>query len=329
VRRRHFITGLGTATVGWPFSAFAQVSARVPRVAVLVTASSENVLVQKVLNGFSEGMREHGYIESRDIEIIYRHADGDLARMPALVNELMRRDPAVFVTATIAGTLAIKQATTAIPIVNPALTDPVGFGLVASQARPGGQVTGIMTTLDTLLEKQLQLALELVPGATTIGMLVNASNPGNAFHLRVAMAAATALRVNFVSVEVRSASDINGAFLTLTQQRTVLLFVIPEALFFNERQRIVALAAGARLPTMYSTREHVEEGGLISYGTNLRESWRRAADYVDKILKGTKPGDLPVEFPTKLELVINLKAAKALDLRVPPTLLARADEVIE
>jgi putative tryptophan/tyrosine transport system substrate-binding protein len=329
MNRRAFISLLSGTVFFWPFAAFAQVLAHRPLVAVLIGGSSTNVSVREVQNGFVQAMQDHGYVEGRDIAIVYRYADGDLKRMPALANELIRLMPAVFVTATIAGTLAIKQATATIPIVNPALTDPVGFGLVASQARPGGQVTGIMATLDTLLGKQLELALELVPGATRVGMLVNVSNPGNVFHLRTAEAAATALGVTLVSAEVRLAADIEPAFQTLAQQRAELLLIIPEALFFIERKQIVALAAAARLPTLYSTREHTEDGGLMSYGTNIRASWRRAADYVDKILKGAKPGDLPVEFPTKLELVINLKTAKALGLTIQPTLLARADEVIE
>jgi putative ABC transport system substrate-binding protein len=328
MKRREFNSLLGGAVVAWPFAVFAQVLARRPLVAVLVAGSSTNVS-RRVLNGLSEGLRELGFIEGRDIDIVYRYADGDLARMPALANELMQLMPGVFVTGTIAGTLAIKQATAAIPIVNPALTDPVGFGLVASQARPGGQVTGILTTLDSLLGKQLELVLELIPGATRIGILVNVSNPGNAFHLRTAKAAASALGVELLSVEVRSPADIDAAFQTLAQQRAELLLIIPEALFLNERKRIVALAAGARLPTIYSTREHIVEGGLISYGTNIRESWRRAAAYVDKILKGAKPGDLPVEFPTKVELVINSRTARELALTIPQSLLLRADEVIE
>ena len=327
MKRRRFISLFAGAIIAWPFAASAQVSARRPTVAVLVGASSANA--RKVLSGFSEGMQELGYVEGRDVDIVSRYADGDLAALPALANELAQLNPGVFVTATLPGTRAIKQATTAIPIVNPALTDPVGFGLVESQARPGGQVTGIMTTLDSLLGKQLELVLELVPGATRIGMLVNASNPGNVFHQRTAKAAATALGVTLVPVEVRLPADIDAAFQTLPQERAELLLIIPEALFLSERKRIVALAAGARLPTMYSWRELPEEGGLISYGTNIRESWRRSAAFVDKILKGAKPGDLPVEFPTRLELVLNLKTAKALGLTVPPTLLARADEVIE
>jgi len=328
MKRRSIICLLGAMFV-WPSAAFTQVSDRRPLVAVLIGGSSTNVSVREVQNGLVQAMQEHGYVEGRDIDIVYRYADGDLKRMPELANELIRLMPAVFVTATIASTLAIKQATATIPIVNPALTDPVGFGLVASQARPGGQVTGIMATLDSLLGKQLELALELVPGAKRVGMLVNVSNPGNVFHLRTAEAAATALGLTLVSVEVRLPTDIEVAFQTLAQQRVELLLIIPEALFLIERKQIVALAAAARLPTLYSTREHTEDGGLMSYGTNIRASWRRAADYVDKILKGAKPGDLSVEFPTKLELIINLKTVNALGLKVPPALLARADEVIE
>ena len=303
-------------------------STRHPLIAILVAGSSTNVS-RDVVKGFLEGMQGLGYVEGRDIEIVYRFADNDPARMPALANELTQLMPAVIITGTIVGTFAIKQATAAIPIVNPALTDPVGFGLVQSQARPGGQVTGIMATLDSLLGKQLELVRELVPSATRIGMLVNVSNPGNVFHLKAAKAAATALGITLVSVEVRLPEDIEAAFHTLAQERAELLLIIPEALFLNERQRIVALAAAARLPTMYSSRDSAEAGGLISYGTNVLEGWRRAAAFVDKILKGAKPGDLPVEFPTKLELVINLKAAKVLGLTIPPTLLARADELIE
>jgi ABC-type uncharacterized transport system substrate-binding protein len=328
MKRWEFIFLLGGAVVAWSFATVAQVSVRRPLVAILVAGSSTNIS-RRVLSGFSEGMQELGYVEGRDIDIVYRYADDDLARMPTLANELIQLMPSVFVTSTVAGTLAIRQATASIPIVNPALTDPVGFGFVASQARPGGQVTGILTTLDSLIGKQLELVLELVPGAARIGMLVNASNPGNVFHLRTAKTAATALAVTLVSVEVRGPADIDVAFQTLVQQRVEILLIIPEALFLNERKRIKALAAAARLPAIYSTREHVEDCGLISYGINLRESWRRSAAYVDKILKGSKPGDLPVEFPNRQELVINLKTAKVLGLVVPPSLLARADEVIE
>jgi putative ABC transport system substrate-binding protein len=328
MRRREFAYLLSGGILAWPFFAFAQMSARHPLVAILVAGSSTNVS-RDVLNGFAEGMRGLGYVEGRDIEIVYRFANNDPARMPELARELTQLMPAVFVTGTIAGTFAIKQATAAVPIVNPALTDPVGFGLVQSQARPGGQVTGIMATLDSLLGKQLELVRELVPGATRIGMLVNVSNPGNVFHLKAAKAAAMALGITLVPIEVRRPEDIDAAFNTLAQERAELLLIIPEALFLNERQRIVALAAVARLPTIYGSRDLAEAGGLMSYGTNVRDGFQRAAAFVDKILKGAKPGDLPVEFPAKLELVINMKTAKTLGLTIPSTLLARADEVIE
>ena len=328
MRRREFAYLVTCGMLAWQLSASAQTSAWRPLVAILVAGSSSNVS-RDVLNGFMEGMRGLGYVEGRDFDIVYRYADNDPARMPDLATELTQLMPAVFITGTIAGTFAIKRATAAIPIVNPALTDPVGFGLVQSQARPGGQVTGIMATLDSLLGKQLELVRELVPGATRIGMLVNASNPGNVFHLKAAKAAAMALGITLVSIEVTTPENFDAAFDKLAQERAELLLIIPEALFLNERQRIVALAAVARLPTIYGSRDLAEAGGLLSYGTNVREGFQRAAAFVDKILKGSKPGDLPVEFPTKLELIINLKTAKALGLTIPPSLLARADEVIE
>jgi putative ABC transport system substrate-binding protein len=325
MKRRDFITLLGGATaIVWPH---AVLSAQRPLVAILVGGSSTDA--SRWLDGFLQGMQELGYVEGRNVEIAYRYAGGYLERMPALANDLVQLSPQVFVTGNIAGTLAIKKATATIPIVNPTLVDPVGFGLVTSHARPGGQVTGILTTLDTLPGKQLQLALEVLPGATRIGMLVNSSSPSNVAHRRDAEALATALAIKLVPVEVRSPVDIDAAFQTLAQQRTEILFLPNDGMLLSERKRVAALAAAARLPAIYGFREHVEDGGLMSYGINLRENWRRAAAFVHEILKGAKPGDLPVEFPTRLELVINLKSAKALGLIIPPTLLTRADEVIE
>jgi putative tryptophan/tyrosine transport system substrate-binding protein len=190
-------------------------------------------------------------------------------------------------------------------------------------------VTGILATLDSLPGKQLQLVREVMPGAARIWTPVNVSNPGNAALFPHAKAAAAALAVTLVPVEIRSLADYDAAFQTLAQQHADILLIMPDPVFFSERKRIAALAGTMRLPTVYSSREHVEEGGLMSYGINTRESWRRAATFVDKILKGARPGDLPVKFPTKLELVINLKTAKVFGLTIPPTLLARADEVIE
>jgi len=249
--------------------------------------------------------------------------------LPLLANELVRLKPDVIVTGSTEAVFAAKQATAAIPIVSTALTDPVAFGLVESQARPGGQVTGILITLDGLPGKQLELLLELVPGATRIGMLFNSRNRTHTVSQRDAKAAANALGVTLVPVDIRAANELNAGFQTFVRERVELVLMLADALFMSERRQIADLAAAAQLLSIYTFREYAVAGGLISYGVNLRESNRRAAAYVDKILKGSKPADLPVEFPTKLEMVINLKTAKALGITIPPLVLARADEVIE
>jgi putative ABC transport system substrate-binding protein len=200
---------------------------------------------------------------------------------------------------------------------------------VTSTARPGGQVTGILSTLDSLPGEQLQLALELLPGASRIGLLVNVSNPAHAVFRRNAEAASASFARKLVPVEVRVPDDLDAAFEAMVRERVDLGLVLPDAMFLSWRRRIAALATAARLPTMYGFHEHVEDGGLMSYGIDLRESWRRGAIYVDKILKGAKPGDLPVELPTKLELVINMKTAKALGITIPPLIWERADDIIE
>jgi putative tryptophan/tyrosine transport system substrate-binding protein len=223
----------------------------------------------------------------------------------------------------------MRQATAAIPIVALNITDPVAFGLVASHARPGGNVTGILATLDTLPEKQLALAAEIVGGTAKIGMLIDAGFQAHAIHRRGAEAAAAALTIQIVPVEVKLPDDLDTAFQFLARERVDSVLVLQDPMFLTERRRIAMLALSARLPTMFGFREHVEAGGLMSYGIELRANYRRAAEYVDKILKGTKPADLPVELPTKFELVINLKTAKALGLTVPTSMQQLADEVIE
>jgi putative tryptophan/tyrosine transport system substrate-binding protein len=324
MRRREFITLLGVAAA-WPTVSLAQTAGSRPLVAILGGSSANAIL----FNSLAQGMRELGYVEGQNFNIVSRYAEGDLTRMPALVEDLVRLEPKVFVTGTIEGTLAIKRATKSIPIVNPSINDPAGFGLAASQGRPGGQVTGILVTLDSLAGKQLDLLLKLMPGISRIGVLVNESNRASLGHRRNAEVAAASLGISLVPVEVRFPTDIDPAFSTFLRLRAQAVLLAPEVLVLSERKRIAALAAAAHLPTMYSYREHVEEGGLMSYGINLRENWRRAAAYVDKILKGANPGELPLEFPTRLELLINLTTAKALGLTVPPTLLAQADEVVE
>jgi putative tryptophan/tyrosine transport system substrate-binding protein len=327
MKRREFIARMaGAAVAASPFAAFAQASTGRPLVAVLINGSLANAYL---LDSFLQGMHELGYVEGRDIDIACRYADGDLSRLPELATELAHREPAVFVTTTLPATLAIKQATAVIPIVNPSVMDPVDFGLAASVPRPGGQVTGIMVTLDSLFAKQLELLLKLVPRASRLGMLANVSNVITAAHRRNVEVAAAALGITFVPVEIWLPADIDAAFNSFKEERVEIVLQGPEALVLSERKQIAALAATAKIPAMYSYREHVEDGGLMSYGINLRESYRRGAAFVDKILKGAKAGDLPLEFPSKLELVINLKTASALGLTVPPIIFARADEVIE
>jgi putative ABC transport system substrate-binding protein len=245
------------------------------------------------------------------------------------VDELVRLKPDVVVASNTQLAIAMRQATAAIPIVAATVTDPVGFGLVASHARPGGNVTGMLSTLDTLPEKQLALAAEIVRGTVKMGMLLNPGFQAHAIQRKGAEAAAAGLVIKLVPVEVRLPDDLDAAFQSLARERCDSVLVLQDPMFLTERRRIAMVAIAARLPTMFGFREHVEAGGLMSYGIDLRTNFRRVADYVDKILKGTKPADLPVELSTKFELVVNLKTAKAIGLTIPESFLLRADEVIE
>ncbi len=326
MQRREFITLLGGA-VAWPDVVFAQRTERVARIGCLVSGSQDSH--GQFVNAFRQALGQLGYVEGRDFMLDLRWAEGRVERLPALADELARLAPDVVVTAIAAAAIAAKQAMPTIPIVSASLSDPIGLGLVASHNRPGGNVTGILITVDGLVGKQLELAREVVPGASRIGMLVNMRNPSNAVQRRDAEAAAPALGIDLVPVDVRSPEDVDAAFQTLTRERSAFVLVLSDLIFVTGRRRIAEMAIAARLPTMYGLREFAEAGGLVSYGIDVRENWRRAAYFVDRILKGEKPADLPVELPTKFELVINLKTAKALGLTVPPSLLARADEVIE
>ena len=327
MRRREFIGLLAVIVASWPAIALAQVSTKRPLIGVLIGGSE--IATRPWRSALPQGLQELGYIEGRDYEIEYRYAEGDLTRHPALVDELIRHKPNVLVVGTTSGAVAAKQATASIPIVVAAAGDLVGLGLVASQARPKGNVTGIIFNFDSLVGKQLEFGFELMPGAKRVGMLVNLSNVISTVLRQGAEAAAQTMAANLISVEVRTPADIDSAFQTLAREQVNIVIVPPDAMFLSERRRIAELAIAAQLPVVYGTREHVEDGGLMSYGINLRENFRRAAAYVDKIFKGAKPADLPIEQPTKFEFVINLKTAKKLGLRIPPTLLARADEVIE
>jgi putative ABC transport system substrate-binding protein len=326
VNRRAFITLLGGAAVAWPFGGFAQNPPR-PVVACLIGGSKAGT--ERFFGGFLQGMRELGYVEGHNWVFESRYADGDQARAPLLAEELVRLKPDVLVSGTMAGVIAFKTLTNTIPIVSPVLIDPVGFGLAASHAQPGGSVTGVLLTVEDLPSKQLALAVEMIPSARKIGLLVNPGNPTHAVQRRNVEIAATALGIELVTLEVRVPEDLHAAFENLARERIMMVLVFADTMFLNERKRIALLAVAARLPTMFGLRQNVEDGGLMSYGIEIRESWRRTAAFVGKILRGAKPGDLPMEFPTKLELVINVTAAKVLGLTIPPMLLARADEVIE
>jgi putative ABC transport system substrate-binding protein len=327
MRRRVFIGGFAATAALGPIGGLAQTPGKRPLIACLVGGSKAGT--ERFFGGFSQGMRELGYVEGRDYGLEVRYAEGDITRIPQQAEELVGLKPDLIVSGTMAGLMATKKLTDTIPIVSLVLIDPVGFGVAASHSRPGGNVTGLLLTVEDLPSKQLALAVEMVPSANKVGVLVNVNNPNNPPQLRNVEAAAAALQVELVPLMIGVPDDLHAAFQHLAQERVKIALVLADAMFLNERKRIALFAMAARLPTMFGFRENVEDGGLMSYGIDVRDGWRRTAAFVDKILKGTKPGDLPIEFPTKLRLLINLTAAKALGLDVPPSLLARADEVIE
>src|SRR6516165_9858031 len=327
MRRREFVTLIGGAAAAWPLVTRAQSARRRPLIGLLQVQSLTGSA--RYMSEFLRGMTELGYVEGRDIDLERRYAAGDLRRLPALANELVKLKPDVILTSTSAAVLALAQVSQSIPIVATAMVDPVGFGLAASEARPGGQVTGILISSDTLPGKQLVLALEVVPGAKKVGVLLNALNPTTAVYRAGIEAAAATLPIKLVSVEVSGSDDLDAAFQEFVHEQVDLVFVAQDSLLLSERARLATLATAARLPTMYGLREHVEAGGLISYGFNVAENFRRAAAFVDKILKGAKAGNLPIELPVRLDLLVNLKTAKSIGLVISESFLVRADEVIE
>jgi putative tryptophan/tyrosine transport system substrate-binding protein len=325
MKRREFITLFGRAAVAWPLAVRAQHVARKPIIGLLgsTTPSVEN---QRIA-GFVQRLGELGWLEGRNIVIEYRWAAGRNERYSEIAAEFARLGVDVIVTQGTAAIIAAKQATSIIPIVFAAANDPVATGIVASLARPGGNVTGVSSQAPETASKRLQLLREVVPALGDLAIIVNIGNSG-AVQLHEVQAAAAMLGLKIVTLDIRRAEDIARAFETL-RGHSQALYVCVEPLVNSNRDLINTLALGARLPTMYGIREYVEAGGLISYGQNLPDQYRHAAELVDRILHGIKPVDIPVEQPTKFELVINLKTAKALDLKIPPTLLTLADEVIE
>ena len=326
MRRRAFLGALGGAAFAWPLAGFAQPRAKLATIGYLgantPSAESQRFAV------FVQRLRELAWIEGRTIAIEVRWAEGRNERFAEIAAEFVRLKVDVIVTAGTAAVLAAKQATSVIPTVFAVAGDPVGTGLVASLARPGGNVTGLSIQATDLAGKRLELFREVVPGLRRLGIMGNIGTPVVVLEMREVQASARALGLEVATSEIRQAEDIAPAFDAL-RDRVDGLQVCTDPLVSTNRIRIGTLALGARLPTMHGQRENVEAGGLLSYGPNFPDLFRRAADYVDKILRGTKPTDLPVEQPTKFDLVINLTTAKALGITVPPMLLGRADEVIE
>jgi len=325
LKRRDFITLLGAAAA-WPLAARAQQTPKLPTVGFLGVGTSSGG--GRWVGAFMQRLHELDWIDGRTIAVQFRWAEGRDERAAEIAAEFVRRKVDVIVTSATAGAVAAKQTTSVIPIVFAAAGDPVGTGLVASLARPGGNVTGLSLQWPDLAGKRLELLREVVPNLGRLAILANVGNPSVVLDMREIHATARTLGLEVITLEIRRGEDIAPALEGL-KGRAGALYVTGDPLMNTHRVRINTLALAARLATMHGQRDNVEAGGLMSYGANLPDLYRRAADYVDKILRGAKPGEIPVEQPTKFDLVINLTTARALGLEIPATLLARADEVIE
>ena len=326
MNRREFITLLGGAAATWPFAARAQQPTKLPTIGFL--GQSTRSAASEWVAAFVQRLRELGWIENRTVAIDYRWGEGREERFAEVADEFVRLKVDVIVTSGTPAVLASKHATSVIPIIFATAGDPVGNNLVASLAQPGGNVTGLSLQMGDLAGKRLELLREVVPGLRRVAIMANSGNPFTVLELGEVRAAAGTLGLELVTLEIRHAQDIVPAFEAL-KGRSEALYVCTDALINTNRIRINILAVGARLPTMHGSRDYVETGGLMSYGVSFPDLFRRAADYVDKILRGAKPGDIPVEQPTKFDLIINLTTAKALGLTIPELILLRANELIE
>ena len=327
IKRRDFVRFAVGAAIAWPLAARAQ-QAVMPVIGFLNPRSLRSD--SRLVMAFHHGLGETGYVQDKNVAIEYRWGEGHTDRMPALAAELVRRQVAVIVaTGGNAAALAAQAATTTIPIVFTVGADPIMLGLVTSLSRPGGNITGITALTGLLGAKRMELLHELVPKATMIGVVMNPNNPSAEAYTRDMQEAASARRQQIHIQNASTEREIDAAFVSLVQLGAAAYLIVTDPLFIERRDQIIALAARSAIPTIYENRDFVAAGGLISYGTDLADNYRQAGIYAGRILMGQKPADLPVMQPTKFELVINAKTAKALGLEIPSTLLARADEVIE
>jgi putative ABC transport system substrate-binding protein len=319
-----FALGLLAATVSGEGQ---QPAGKIYRVGLL--AGLDPAGATRFLGRFFERLRQLGYIEGKNLMIESRYAHGKFERFPGFAAELVRLNVDVIVASVDAAAVAAREATRTIPVVTVAVGDPVALGLIASLARPGGNITGLTTLSVDLSAKQLELLKEAIPGVTRVAVLWDPGNPGMALQMRETQAAAKSLGLELQTLGARTPDEFDRAFVAIAKERPGALLVLADPLFFTVRTKILDLAAKNRLPAVHGFREFTEAGGLMSYGVDLPDNYRRAATYVDRILKGTKPADLPVEQPTKFELVINMRTARALGLSIPPSVLVRADALIQ
>ena len=329
MRRRYFIAALGSAAALWPLTARAQRGERVRRVGVLMNLAADDLEASARISALKRSLHELGWVEPRNIAFEIKYADGRIDVLPRLASELVASNVDVIVGAGTPSVQALKAQTNSIPLVIGAVGDPVGAGLVSSLARPGGNITGFSLQSTEVVTKRLQLSGEIVPGLTRLAFLWDPNNASVALQFKETEAAGRAVGVQVQSVEVANAAQIEGGMLAAAKAHADAIFASSDATQTANRAHIAALAIQHKLPLSAEFKVVASAGALFTYGPSVTDLWRRAGGYVDRILKGEQPGDLPVQQPTKFELVINLKTARALDLTIPPTLLARADEVIE
>jgi len=325
--RRTILVAIGVVAAATSLSAIAQETATAVRLAFINAVTIE--ATRKNMASFRDEMRNLGWIDGRNITIEYRYAKGDASKLPVLIAEALRHKPDVMVVTSTPGAQAAKAATTSVPVVFSAVSDPVASGVVASLARPGGNLTGWSNLLPETSQKLLELLREMDPKVSRLAVVFDPSNHGKVLEVRVLQDLARSAQVSLQLVEARNTEGLKTAFASLATERPDGLVVLLDNFTFRHRKEIVAFAAKMRLPAIYQVKEFVDAGGLLSYGLNLPEQFRRTAFYVDKILRGARPSDLPVEQPTKFELIVNMKTAKALGLSIPQSILLRADRVIQ